>query len=204
MFEVSFDRICDVGGVPGFCIRTWERRILLELLAQCDEHSGSANLQNGAYIDTTVRHIESLGDRGELHIENVREARILAAARLWYRAQGYYSETLNTFEIPCTARLTLGICLEDLVYEASEYIDSGGTRTLIAALNDGIIMRILPSGTIKEHTERYLGQSHASIRHLARGLGDGWISTFERFEILPPERVMVQLQIPAWPVAHYE
>jgi hypothetical protein len=45
-------------------------------------------------------------------------------------------EILHTFEIPSTAKLTLGICLEDLVYEVSKRIDSGGTRTLIAALND--------------------------------------------------------------------
>jgi hypothetical protein len=65
-------------------------------------------------------------------------------------------------------------------------------------------MRILPSNLTKEHSERYLGQSHASLRHLARGLGEGWIPTFERLQMVPLEQVIVQIESPVWPVIHCE
>jgi hypothetical protein len=170
----------------------------LQSLAQGDQHLGAMD------INAIICQIESITTNWELHIENVRDPRILATARQWYREQGYYSEVLHTFEIPSAARLTLGICLEDLVYEVSKHIDSGGTRTLIAALNDWIIMRILPSLTTKEHSEQYLGQSHASLRHLARGLGEGWMPTFERLQMVSPEQVIVQIEPPVWPVIHCE
>ena len=90
------------------------------------------------------------------------------------------------------------------MYEVSPHIDSGGTRALIAALNDGIIMRILPNNTTKTHIECYLEQSHASLRHLARALGEGWISTFDRYQIALPEQLLIRIETPAWPVIHCE
>lgn len=44
MFEVSFDRICDIGGVPGYSIRTWDQSTLLQSLAQGDQHLGAMDI----------------------------------------------------------------------------------------------------------------------------------------------------------------
>jgi hypothetical protein len=54
MFEVSFDRICDIGGVPGYSIRTWDQSTLLQSLAQGDQHLGAMD------INAIICQIESI------------------------------------------------------------------------------------------------------------------------------------------------
>ena len=60
MFEVSFDRIRDLGGDSGFCLKTWERSFLLQVLTEQTHLHGLDIAREATETDIIIQQIKSL------------------------------------------------------------------------------------------------------------------------------------------------
>jgi hypothetical protein len=93
-----------------------------------------------------------------------------------FAERGWFDSALQTYRVPESEHEMLAVIdLANLVY--SRGASSAETRRYIAALNDGLIGRIMFSGQISELETllvTYMSQSHTCLHKLAYAIGRGW------------------------------
>ena len=201
MHRVESERIIELEGPLGFEYRAYICNKL---------YIPQWNLTDArAFYESDIScHISalSLTWSERLFIDCIYTKPLLELVRAYYRGVGNYNTRKNCYEIDLsTSLLSLGVNMRDLIYGASLSTKSGETRALIAALNDGLVSRIiLPEHWASDLITRFLSQSHANPRALARGLYDGWIPFFDSLQAFQPRLQKFVIELPPWTGAQSE
>ncbi len=201
MHRVESNRIVALGGLPGFEYRVF----VWDGIYDPQWPIIDARLFPESYIANRINTV-SQNWYVRLYIDYIHTKSLLDTAREHFRNIGDFNMNRNCYEIDLsTSALSLGVNMQDLIYGACSTTQPGITRVLIAALNDGIISRvILPQQWASDLITRFLSQSHTNPRALARGLYEGWIPFLDCLHGLEPRLQRFSIELPLWTWAQSE